>query len=186
MDFYRNRRQEYLDDIKIAIKAIKDSLLYPREEILYDLYAIPSGNHMAYYAMIYKQGAGFEMVYARTEIYTIHFEEPIQMYDFGSAEEAKRKPNEDGRIIVGIAKPGNEFVEMLEKIFAGVPTGEYYPSDNCFVLDGCFQALRAYDGTGEAREIIYNTTDDMPIKEGFEELRERLKELYLEVEGIIG
>ena len=89
---------------------------------------------MAYYAMIYKQGAGFEMVYARTEIYTIHFEEPIRMYDFGSAEEAKRKPNEDGRIIVGIAKPGNEFVEMLEKIFAGVPTGEYYPSDNCFVF----------------------------------------------------
>ena len=53
MDSIREERyNEYLYDINIAATAIKNALLYPTGKILYDLYAIPSHNHQAYYALV--------------------------------------------------------------------------------------------------------------------------------------
>ena len=73
---------EYLEDVEIARCAITDALLFPSERIFCDLYSIPSHNHQAYYAVIYNANGKYEMTYARTEIYTRHFYEPIKIYPF--------------------------------------------------------------------------------------------------------
>ena len=73
--FHEEDYKEYLEDIDIAISAMKESLLYPAEDILFDLYAIPSHNHQAYYAVVVEKNGAYEMVYAKTEISYIELDE---------------------------------------------------------------------------------------------------------------
>ena len=44
--------RDYLNDIEIARTAIYESKLFPKGQIVMDLYAIPSHNHQAYYAVM--------------------------------------------------------------------------------------------------------------------------------------
>ena len=171
----------YYEDIEIARNAIRESLLYPTGEILFDLYAIPSHNHQAFYALIYKKNDGYEMVYARSEIYTMHFECPIKMYYFKWTKEASSKPHSDGRIIIGIAKPSKDFVDMLNKVTDQISDGYY--SNGGFIIDGMLQAIRAFkDDT--VKEILYYNTDTIPnIDE--DELKDFMENMYLIVEDII-
>ena len=113
MDSIREERyNEYLYDINIAATAIKNALLYPTGKILYDLYAIPSHNHQAYYALVVEKENSYELVYAKTEIKYQCIDEVVRMYSFADAKEADSTSNAVGKIIIGIT-PLNFYKENL-------------------------------------------------------------------------
>ncbi|MCR5104113.1 MAG: hypothetical protein K6B68_06620 [Eubacterium sp.] len=171
--------KSYHRDIDIAKAAIMDSLLYPNEEVLYDLYAVPSHNHQAFYAIIYRKDNHFEMVYAKTEIYSVKYEEPIRMYTFYDADKASAQPNLDGRIIVGIARLDGEFINNLMDAVSNVR--ETHNNDNGFVLDCVFQAIRRFHNSEIDKEIIYH--DD--IVSDNPGVKEFLDNMYLYIENMI-
>ncbi len=173
----------YKEDIQIAIAAMKESLLYPDSEIIYDLYAIPSHNQQSFYAVIYRKNDEYEMVYAKTAIYHMLFDEPIRMYPFSDAQNAKSKANCDGRIIVGISKLDDSFVDRLSDVIVTVPAGYYYDNE-LFMLDGVFQVVRSFSD-GAAKEIIYENTGRIPSIDDQPEIKDFLENMYLFVGKII-
>ncbi len=174
---------EYIEGVRIAEEEMKKQLLYPKEKVLYDLYAIPSHNHQAFYAVIVEKNDTFEMIYARTEIYVIDFEEPIKMYTFQDAKEANDKSNKDGRIIIGIAKVPDEFVEKMKKIDTNVSSGVYCYSERGYaVLDGCFQVIRFFDNSRINKEIVY---DEVARIKTSDDIKEIMENIYIDVEKII-
>lgn len=176
--------QSYLSDIDIAIEAIKDSLLYPSDGILFDLYAIPSHNHQAYYAIVCKEKTGYEMTYARTEIYDMNFEEPIKMYQFSWAKVAQEHSARDGRIIVGITMVSEEFVKLLNEVSDSVVDGDYC-SKIIGRLDGYFQVIRFWHEEKIIKQIAYDDPDLILIKDGRKDIKDFLDNLYVSVEGFI-
>ena len=172
----------YHNDIDIAQAAIKDSLLYPEGEILCDLYAIPSHNHQTFYAIVYRKDDDYEMVYAKTEIYTVKYEVPIKMYPFSDAKNAAKQPHSDGRIIVGIAIPDEEFIKLLMEMVSSVEG--INPDKKGLVLDGVFQAIRVFDKAKIDKEIIYHDSDNILLSDN-DDSRDFLDNMYLYVEKII-
>ena len=67
-DWKEKKYHTYLDDIEIARKEIADVKLFPTGNLICDLYALPSHDFQAYYAMVYEHDGHQEMVYARTEL----------------------------------------------------------------------------------------------------------------------
>lgn len=182
--FHQNEYNEFLEEIEIAATAMKESLLYPTEEILFDLYAIPSHNHQAYYGVIVEKSGLYEMIYAKTEIRYIQLDEPIRMYTFSDAKEANASSDKVGKIIVGIAKIDSEFVEVLKDIDDSVSDGRYFFKSGV-MLDGVFQAIRTFESGKLSKEIIYENIDDINLSQNKEYLREKMENMYLEVESII-
>jgi hypothetical protein len=177
-------QQEYLPDIEIAKTAIKEELLYPTGDILYDLYAIPSHNHQAYYAIVFEEDGKYKMVYAKTEIHDILSEEPIKMYTFEDATTAKSKPNSDGRIIIGMALPGKGFVDTLRDISINVSAGKKAIKDGV-TIDGVFQVIRAFKGTETVKEIVYEDVETISVLKNDRDYKAILENMYLTVEKII-
>lgn len=178
------RYQEYLEDIEIARSAIAEARLFPSNEILFDLYAIPSHNHQAYYTLIYEKDEHYEMVYARTEIYTRHFSEPIKMYPFSDAREAEKRPASDGRIIIGIKKLGADLMGLLDEITISVPTTKY-KEKHLISLDGVFQAIRCFKQGTVIKEIVYRDAANIPLPPEKKYLKDNLDDLYLMIEKLI-
>lgn len=174
--------QSYYIDIEIACAAIKEALLYPDREILFDLYAIPSHNHQAFYTIIYEKDNYYEMVYAKTEIYTVKYEVPIKMYPFSDAKNAAKQPHSDGRIIVGIAIPDEEFIKSLMEMVSSVEG--INPDKKGLVLDGVFQAIRVFDKGKIDKEIIYHDSDNILLSDNADS-RDFLDNMYLYVEKMI-
>ena len=170
--------KEYLKDVEIARQAIKESLLYPKGEILYDMYAIPSHNYPAYYLMIYKKGTVFECVYARTEIHIHQIPGAIKMYRFSEAKEAERHPAKIGKIIVGFGSVPDDLISRLEFIQDNFPEGYFYGKSG-ITIDGNFQAIRVFNKGIEETEFIYNDIRDNEFPEENKHLKELLNNMYL-------
>ena len=182
--FHEEDYKEYLEDIDIAISAMKESLLYPAEDILFDLYAIPSHNHQAYYAVVVEKDGAYEMVYAKTEISYIELDEVVRMYTFADAKSADASSGEVGKIIIGIAKLKSDFADLLKDIGDTVPGGRYH-YENLFMLDGVFQVVRVYNAGKPEKEIVYENAGSITLPADKEYLRAELGDLYLTVEEII-
>lgn len=183
-DIFLEQYEEYINDVDIATAAIKEALLYPTEELMFDLYAIPSHNHQAYYAIVVEKNEQYELIYAKTEISYSFFEETVRMYTFADTKEADASSNSVGKIIIGISQINSDFVNMLKKIVSSVPSGKYFYKDT-FCLDGVFQSIRSFNLGAPIKEIAYECTQDIPLAPEKEELRSVLDNLYLEVEKII-
>ena len=178
------RYEEYQEDIEIAICAIADAMLFPTGIILYDLYAIPSHNHQAYYAIVYESNGKYEMVYARTEIYTRHFSEPIIMYPFSDAKAAEKHPASDGRIIMGTKRLKVDFMSVLDDIAESIPAGRYL-GEHLIVIDGVFQAMRVFNNSTVTKEIVYREAEKILIQPEKAYLIEIMDNMYLTIERII-
>ena len=172
---------EYLEDIDIARKAIKEEFLYPDDkEILFDIYAIPSHNHQAYYAVLYKTKNGYEMVYARTEIYTLLFSEPIRMYPFTDAIAAKKHPASDGRIIIGTKKVNEDLISLLNEITTKIPEKKMI-HNHLIVIDGVFQAIRSFNHSSVEKTIVYRDADKILLSHDKASLINAMNDLYLTI-----
>ena len=175
---------EYLEDIEIARKEIQGIKLYPTESIVCDLYAIPSHNHQAYYAIIYEHAGKYEMVYAKSQIYTPGDSEPIKMYRFADCKEADKRTGTEGRILIGIAHLPKVFMDMLVEILDRIPSWHIQGAGGIW-LDGVTQAIRVYHGDDVVKEVVYKEAEQIPLSGGGKDLIEQLDNLYLRVEEII-
>lgn len=175
---------DYLNDIEIARKEMQDMKLYPTEKIICDLYALPSHNHQAYYAIIYEHAGKYEMVYAKSQIYTPKYSEPIKMYRFADCKEADKHSGTEGRIIIGIAHLPEMFMDRLMEIMDSIPS-KYILDEYGIMLDGVVQAIRVYHGDDVVKEVFYREAEQIPLSGGRKDLTEQLDNLYLRVEEMI-
>ena len=179
------RYNEYLKDVDIARKELDDIKLFPEHNILCDLYAIPSHNFQAYYAVVYEKNNRLNMVYAKPEIYVEYSDEPIKMYPFKYAKEAESHSIIEGRIVMGIKTLSPEFATVIRDIVYNIPN-KHILDEKLVCIDGVFQAVRVFEESKMVKQIVYRMTDKIAFPKGKEYLREVLEELYLDVGKIIG
>lgn len=182
----KKRYTEYMEDIRIARDEIKNMKLYPSEPVVCDIYALPSHNFQAYYAMLYERNGRLEMVYAKPQIYSCLYTEPVRMYSFATSRESGKHPGFDGRIVMGIRHLTDGFSELIRSIMQNLPD-RYILDENWIVIaDGVFQALRVFDGDAVIKEAVYYEADRIPVENQKEWLINQLEHLYLLVGEIIG
>lgn len=179
-----DRYSKYLADIEIARNAIINQKLYPKDRIIYDLYAIPSHNFQTYYALVYKHNDHYEMVYAKPVIYTAHSTEPIKMYSFSHCLEAEKSLDRNEKFVVGIKHLSKDFVNMLDKVNDSI-------SENCIieehslVIDGVLQAIRFFDKNRAVKTIIYTESRQISIPDSNMEMAKFLDDLYIYIGNMI-
>ena len=179
-DMKKRRYHTYLEDVEIARQEIAEMKLFPEENIICDLYALPSHNFQTYYAMIYEHAGHLEMVYARTELYGACYEEPVRMYSFRTT-----KIN-FGLIITGIKHIPAETGSLLADIAENLPDGQHILKEERVVIcDGVFQAVRVFDGNCVIKEVVYENAEWVSLKDRKEYLKEELSSLYIKIGDLI-
>lgn len=182
----QQRYHEYSEDVNIAIRELTEMKLLPVEGgLICDLYAIPSHNFQSYYAIIYEHGNQFEMLYAKPQVYEPIMQEPIKMYRFKDATDAEMHPAKVGKIIMGVKRLPEGFVNVTKDIVEHLP--EVKPSDSGGIsLDVNFQAIRRYKDNAVDGEVVFDSGDRLVFPEGKEYLSGILEDLYIRVGEIIG
>ena len=188
MNIFEKAREEdyraYKEDVDIAIGELSKMKLYPVDgKIICDLYAIPSHNYQSYYAIIYEKGGRLDMVYAKPQFYEPITQEYIKMYRFKDAKEVENHPVKDGKIIMGIKHLPDEFTRVINDIVSNMPTVRH--EDDRFVLDGYFQAIRAYKNDAVCDEVVFKYADELTLPEEKKYLLGVLDELYIQVDKLI-
>ena len=112
---------DYIADIKIARAEIKNMKLYPTEAVICDIYALPSHNFQAYYAMFYERNGRMQILYAKPQIYHRQYAEPVKMYTFSTNRKVKIHSGYDGRIIIGMKYLSDKSAEMIKNIVRNLP-----------------------------------------------------------------
>lgn len=182
--FRDDRYLKYLADIEIARNAIINQKLYPKDRIIYDLYAIPSHNFQTYYALVYKHDNHYEMVYAKPVVYTAHSVEPIKMYSFSYCAEAEKRLDKNEKIIAGIKHLSKDFVNMLEKVSDSI-SGNCMIEENSMVIDGVLQVIRVFDKNRAVKTLMYTESNRIPIPALNMETAEFLSGLYIHIGEMI-
>ena len=185
----QERYAEYGEEVEIAHGELESVKLYPTQEVICDLYAIPSDNHQAFYAMVYQEESGYQMVYAKPHIYYPKEHEWTRMYGFRECKEVIREQMQhgsilQGRIVVGIKALPNEFMELLYDLRENVPAKSILEGNRIVLHDGVFQAIRFLEQGQAVKEAVYEVAEQVPV--GKKELVKELENLYLTVERIIG
>ena len=186
----KERYAEYLEDIEIARKEMEKVKLYPAEEIVCDLYAIPSHNKQAFYAVVYPDNMGCKMVYAKTQIYTpqnpSELGEPIRMYDFRTCrkamEESLHNSKWQGHVVIGLKQLSDDFVKQIDNLCKNLPE-KYILEDDGIMIDGVFQAIRFWEQGQVVKEVVYEMAVQIPVES--KELVNELENMYLTVGEII-
>lgn len=180
---------DYLADIKIARAEIKNMKLYPTEAVICDIYALPSHNFQAYYAMFYERNGRMQILYAKPQIYHRQYAEPVKMYTFSTNRKVKNRSvydGRDGRIIIGMKYLSDKSAEMIKNIIRNLPETWILEENMVVILDGVFQAIRVFDGDAVIKEAVYHTADRIPFKDQQELMTKQLDSLYLLIGEIIG
>lgn len=188
--FHEEQYAEYLQDIEIANKAMEEALLnIPDSDVLYDIYAIPSHNHQAFYAKVYAQDDKYNVLYAKPIFQRVTYDEDIFMYPFRDVVEAQKSINGvlDGRIVCGIKTIEKDFARKLSVSFGFLPKKHILDEQN-FILDGVFHAIRVFENGTVQKEVVYHDENDIPfVMNGDEtELKWFYGSLYFMIEQIIG
>ena len=160
-------------------------MLFPKGELLCDLYAIPAHNHQSYYALIYKEADMLKMVYAKPQIYRGYSSDSINMYYFKDAKKAECHPVNKGNIIIGIKSVTDELWLLIRDILENMPERYVLDEDGVFI-DAMLQAIRMYKGNRVVKEIVYYDAGKIKLPGNKEYLRDQIGEsLYTQIETLI-
>ena len=184
VDFYKERYEEYLEDIELANRALSDSMLnIPDEDLICDIYAIPSHNHQTFYVKIFRAEAGYKILFAKSILNNPVYTEEIYMYPFVVAAQAGERR---GKIVCGIKTLEEHFVDNLIDKLETLPDKYLFKMDE-FVLDGVSHIIRVYEGGRIQKEVAYGQAESIPYKaDDIVELQWFFSSLYLKIEQIIG
>lgn len=157
--FYDDKENVYAD-ILLGRKELKklqfDYECGEEQELLYELYCIPSHNEYAYYVQIFRKADSFYLSYARPEIEDFVIGETIYMYTLQDAEVAKEKNRYYGKIVCGYKKVSTEFLDYLNMLCNYLPEGSHWKEEESFCLDGTFQMIRFYSEGKIKKEVAFN------------------------------
>ena len=173
------RFNKCIEDINIAINEIKKMKLYP-QNIIAELYCIPSHNHQAFYVILNKSNNEFQLTYIKPNIYLNGNQESIKMYSFETCKRAETHPVTDGRFVIGIKKISANTIYRFQTLFLNLPD-KYLFEDKGIYIDGVLQGIRLF---GEnPKEVFYH--DANQINGLSREQADFFDNLYLEIEKII-
>ena len=172
------------DDILIAQQAINDSLLLYAvvdDELLCDIYCIPSHNHQAFYVQVYR-GDKFTLLFAKTHIVD-HLGLDCVMYTFEDALKADKHIAYRGDIYCGMKQiPLSD--KTMSLLLQSLPIHNELISGG-IIIDGVTTLIRNHQheppivlGYRDAAAITANPLSD--------EQKDFLDDLYLHIEQIIG
>ena len=114
--------QDIVYDISYANQAIKEAgfgTLLPDEELLCEIYRLPSHNNSTIYARIHDGKQGVRIEYARPEINKLGI--TIRMYCFKKAISANTRNSEQGRIICGMQYISSPSANSIRRIISMIP-----------------------------------------------------------------
>jgi len=188
-NFKREQYEEYLQDIELANKALSEAMLnVSSEDLICDIYAIPSGNHQAFYGKLYCQGGRYSLVYAKPILnHPVYYPEEVYMYLFKDASAVNKKDGRQmGEIVCGITNLEEEFVKNLDSKLKALPD-KFVLEEDAFVLDGVMHGIRVYESSHIQKTCFYNDSKCIPYKgEMTPELQWYYSVFYLMIEQIIG
>lgn len=171
--------KECLDDIEIAKQEITNMKIYP-DNVVADLYYIPSHNHQAFYVLLSRDNKDYTMTYIKPLIYTVEWEFPIKMYPFADCKMAERHLAKQGQFVMGIKTLTNDFVDKLLMIMEAIPNRFIFEKDN-ISIDGITHGIRVFGK--ESKEVFFY--DAKKIKDLSSENCAILELLFLDIETMI-
>ena len=186
--FVQNRREEYLKDVAIAeqvVRSLKLDQFRPLDDLLCDIYCIPSHNHQAFYVNLYQSENIITMIYAKP-IITARDGNKIVMYRFADSVKIDELHPGYGNIYCGIKRLPIDAVNDLIDTMKALPSiSECENGGAC--IDGVYTVIRTNPYKRNSGEFAYYDVDSM---KAFQKLsdkqKEKLNNLYLEIESIIG
>lgn len=188
-NFNRERYEEYLQDIELANKALSEAVLnVADEDLICDIYAMPSGNHQTYYGKIYCLGERYSLVYAKPILnHPVYYPEEVYMYLFKDAIAVNKKDGRQmGEIVCGITYLEEGFVRNLYSKLKALPD-KFVLEEDALVLDGVMHGIRVYENGHINKEVVYKDSRYIPYKGGnTAELQWYYSAFYLMIEQIIG
>ena len=134
--------QDIANDISCADQAIKEAgfgTLLPDEELLCEIYRLPSHNKNTVYARVYDGKQGIRIEYARPEIYKLGI--TIRMYCFREAISANTRNSEQGRIICGTQYISSPSANSIRRIISMIPK-QCLPDASTVCIDDVTYFLR--------------------------------------------
>lgn len=175
-----------LDDIAIAQAHLADSRLLSAvstDELICDIYVLPSHNHQTYYVQLYKDAEGFVLLFAKTYIATPIGLECV-MYSFQDALKADEHIGCKGDVFCGMHRITSDN-QTIKTLISVLPKFDEMTDDKAIRIDGVTTIVRKYEeqncvslGYHDANEIETNSYTD--------EQRKFLDSLYIYLERIIG
>ena len=157
--FYDDK-ENVLNDVNLGRNELKNLHLDYEgdraQELLYELYCIPSHNEYAYYVQVYRKQDLFYLSYARTEIEDLFNGGMIHMYTFKDTKKANMHDRYKGRIVCGYKKVEASFVNYLAALFIQIPEGSNWIKKDGIWLDGNFQMIRVYSAGEMLKEIAFH------------------------------
>lgn len=185
MEGFYDDRENVLIDIQIGRAELKklqfDYECVDGQELVYELYCIPSHNEQAYYVQIFKKDGTYYISYVKSVIEDYVIGETIYMYTLGYAVEANDKKRYYGKLVCGYKKVSDDIIEYLKGLFEHIPEGNTWNIDDGFCLDGNFQMIRVYFDCKMHKELAFHNETEAIVDVG---VREQLGALnrYIEKE----
>ena len=181
----KERYKAYLEDVDIAIGEMRAMKLYPVSgKIVCDLYFLPSVGASTYYTIIYETAGGYDMVYAKPQVYEPIVHEWVTKWRFKDAKETENHPAKDGKIILGIKHLPDVLMDEIREVPKHLSTVRR--PEVGVVLDGCFQAIRRYKDAAVCDEVVFHSEDILVMSDGKEYPADKLERVFAEVGELIG
>jgi len=160
MEGFYDDRKNVQADIQIGREELKklqfDYECDGSQELIYELYCIPSDNEQAYYVQIFKKDETYYISYVKSVIEDLVIGETIYMYTLQDAVEANDKNRYYGKLVCGYKKVSKEFIDYINELSAHIPAGTHWEEDTGICLDGTFQVIRVYSDKGMEKEIAFH------------------------------
>ena len=160
MEGFYDDRANVLDDIALGrAELIKLKFDYESDigqELLYELYCVPSHNEQAYYAQIFRKCGECYLSYAKSVIEDFVINETIYMYTLRDAVEANDKNRYYGKIVCGYKKVTDEYISYLSELCTHLPDENQWNEEGSVCLDGTFQMIRVYSDGSLIKEIAFH------------------------------
>lgn len=176
---------EYIEDIAIAEDAIRKQkldLLVNKQNIICDVYCIPSHNHQAFYLKLFEEDSNFTLLYAKTFV-ADHLGLHTAMYRFKTSSEKEKHNAHVGKIICGI-KHLSKSNSTINRLKDCLPTQTEWHQKTDFVIDDVHITIRNF--THSATPMITYGYDPYFEKNEYSNVqKEFLENLYLYIEEII-
>lgn len=153
-------RENVMEDIRLGRNELKqfqfDYECNDNQELVYELYCIPSHNEQAYYVQIFKKDTAYYVSYVKPVIEDYAIGETIYMYTLQDVVEANDKNRYYGKLVCGYKKVSDDIIEHLGGLFEHIPVGFDWNLDGRFCIDGNFQMIRVYSDGNVLKEVSFH------------------------------
>ena len=145
----------YDEEIAIAREKLSECmLLFPFQQLIFELYYYPSVNAQTYFAQIGMDGGNYYMHYAKTEM-EADADRPYGALSFRMTKALSHKPMAAVRVVCGSISLKKEAVLQLQTHFKRAPAHIHRHRRSCRMIDGEYFQLTGYDNGKASTSISF-------------------------------